>query len=499
MLLPPYIHHPSCTHHVPVIAEQLTYILNLTVSEGKLPLEWKSARVMPLHKGGDRDNLDNYRPISRLCCLAKVLESLVNDQVKSFLSTFSVLSPFQSGFRAQHSTISAATLVVNDIVTALDQEKHCAALFIDLSKAFDTVDHSLLLHCLASLGLDNTSLNFFLNYFSDRRQCVSVGTVRSEFLPLTKGVPQGSILGPVLFTIYINNILTALGDSCKAHLYADDTIIYCTADSLESANLKLQHAFDHLQRAFKELKLVLNASKTKVMFFTKSRNIDVNSFQISLSNGSILERVKEYKYLGLWIDEKLTFKHHVDILSSKLRQKIGFLYRNRSNFPPSCRKRVIESVFMSVLDYGDVIYRHAAVTTLKALDSVYHSALRFITQDKYNTHHCVLYDKVGWTSLAARRDYHWYQFIFKGISGRLPPYITSLLDWNVSSYQTRSSKWLVCTVPQMSTKLGRTAYSYDAANTWNSIQNSLKLDTLPSLNDFRNLVFSICVSPCNCF
>ena len=137
-------------------------------------------------------------------------------------------------------------------------------------------------------------------------------------------------------------------------------------------------------------------------------------------NGADIERVTEYKYLGIWIDEKLTFKHHIELLAGKLRQKIGFLYRNRASFPILRRKRVIEAVFLSVLDYGDIIYRHAAASTLKCLDSVYHSSIRFITGDSYDTHHCILYNKVGWSSLAERRELHWHLFLYKAILGDCP-------------------------------------------------------------------------------
>ena len=166
-------------------------------------------RIIPLHKGGDKDNLDNYRPISTLPCLAKVLETLVNSQLKCFLSSHSILSPHQSGFRPNHSTITAITLVTNDIVSALDMRKHCAVLFVDLSKAFDTVDHQLLLKRLSDIGLDTDACAWFHGYLSARRQCVKSPHGNSEFLSITKGVPQGLVLGSVLFTLYINELVSS--------------------------------------------------------------------------------------------------------------------------------------------------------------------------------------------------------------------------------------------------------------------------------------------------
>ena len=427
-----------------------------------------------------------------------MLESSVNNQVKAFLSSHSVLSPHQSGFRSNHSTISATTLVINDIVSALDNKKHCAAIFIDLSKAFDTVDHSLLMNRLYSIGFDKSACSWFQNYLSGRHQCVKAGKARSDLLQLTKGVPQGSILGPVLFTIYINDIILPLKD-CQAHLYADDTIIYCNADSVQLAIDKLQLAFDTLQYELFKLKLVLNAKKTKFMVFSRTRNSDHTSLRISAKNGTDIEMVTEYKYLGIWLDNKLSFRTHIDNLASTLRQKVGFLYRNRSSFPLICRKRVIEAVFLSVLDYGDVIYKAAAPSTLKSLDSVYHSALRFITGDSYSTHHCILYDKVGWSPLAVRRDQHWYLFVFKAIIGKLPPYLASLLVWKSRPNITRSNDWLTLEVPHVRTNQGKTAFHYSAPNSWNYLQLSLKINQTITLEKFRGLLTGPQAHVCNCF
>ena len=237
------------------------------------------------------------------------------------------------------------------------------------------------------------------------------------------------------------------------------------------------------------------------MIFSRDRDADFNGLNISTADSSIIERVTEYKYLGIWLDEKLTFKSHVDKLVSKLRQKIGFFYRNRANFPMISRKRVIEAVFMSVLDYGDVIYRNASSSTLKSLDAVYHSALRFITGDIYSTHHCILYNKVGWSSLSDRRNQHWLLFIYKTFIGKHPPYISDLLNWSVRTYHTRSSEWLLLQPPPLPrTDFGMSAFNRSAPNTWNTLQYStLRLTKLVSIAQFRALVTNTSGTICTCF
>ena len=164
-----------------------------------------------------------------------------------------------------------------------------------------------------------------------------------------------------------------------------------------------------------------------------------------------------------------------------------------------CRKKVVEAVFMSVLDYGDVIYRNASITTLLPLDTVYHSALRFITGESYSTHHCTLYDRVGWSSLSERRTKHWHQFIFKAIDGKLPPYITLLLNWRPRTRGTRSNEWLALDIPSVRSELGKSAFCFDAPTSWNTLQQTLKINTPISYGQFNNLLSNLPTSICDCF
>uniref|UniRef100_A0A3Q3IMY9 Reverse transcriptase domain-containing protein n=1 Tax=Monopterus albus TaxID=43700 RepID=A0A3Q3IMY9_MONAL len=228
------------------IAEPLSYVFNLSLSSNEIPVIWKSAFVLPLLKEGDPSEVNNYRPISKLCVLAKILEKIVSDQLKGFLESNYILSPFQSGFRKQHSTVTATLKFLNDVLQALDCKKHCVALFIDLSKAFDTVDHVLLINSLLRIGLSEGAIPWFRNYLSNRRQAVQLGGSSSSFLEILKGVPQGSVLGPILFSIYINNVCDNLTNAMY-HFYADDTVIYCCSSTLAQAAKCLQHAFDIVQ------------------------------------------------------------------------------------------------------------------------------------------------------------------------------------------------------------------------------------------------------------
>ena len=170
---------------------------------------------------------------------------------------------------------------------------------------------------------------------------------------------------------------------------------------------------------------------------------------------------------------------------SKLRLQLGFYFRNSACFSQSARKKLVEATFLPVLDYGDVFYRNSTKALLQSLDSVYHSALRFITRANHYTHHCALYEMVGWPSLHLRRNKHWLIFVYKAIVGQLPLYMNSLITVNSKGHNLRSSRYILLNVPLMKTEFGKTAFIYSASTAWNEIQRSLKLSVFISLNEFK--------------
>ena len=381
-------------------------------------------------------------------------------------------------------------------------KKHCASLFIDFSKAFDTVDHEVLLQRLANIGLSNSAVGWFSNYLSDRTQCVKIDDCSSDTLTVHKGVPQGSILGPLLFTIYIND-LGKYVQNANAHFYADDTIIYCFGESVLMAVEHLQAAFKEMEAQLLSLRLVLNVDKTKMMIFTKSRDTTNCWPTLFTAQGTLIETVTTYKYLGIILDKNVSFKPHIENLTKKLKVRLGFYFRHKSCFSFVSKKRLIAATFIPLLDYGDVLYMNACSTSLHMLDASYHCALRFITGYKSLTHHCTLYSKVGWLSLSARRLLHWCTFIYKDITGLLPSYLCTYLTFKSdSSYSLRSLDFLSTSVPRTCTEFGKRAFMYSAPSAWNTVQKTLKLQELITMNDFKTRITCFLMANfgvCKCF
>lgn len=200
-----------------------------------------------------------------------------------------------------------------------------------------------------------------------------------------------------------------------------------------------------------------------MLFSNYLRNIS-DGLHIYALVGSFIEQVPSHKYLGFWIDNNQIFFKHTDELVKKLRFKVGFFYRNVSSFSLNSRKQIVQSTFLPVLHYGDIIYWNAAATTLKPLDAVYHSALHFITGDSFNTHHYILCQKVGWSSLKSRRSLHYSIFVYKALLYTLPNDLTSLLKYKNIRHQTRSQVWLTLEIPRVATELGKSAFSYNATH-----------------------------------
>uniref|UniRef100_A0A8C7RB61 Reverse transcriptase domain-containing protein n=1 Tax=Oncorhynchus mykiss TaxID=8022 RepID=A0A8C7RB61_ONCMY len=395
-----------------IVATPITSLFNLSFVSSEIPKDWKAAAVIPLFKGGDTLDPNCYRPISILPCLSKVFESQVNKQITDHFESHHTFSAMQSGFRAGHGCTSATLKVLNDILTAIDKKHYCAAVFIDLAKAFDSVNHHILIGRLNSLGFSNDCLAWFTNYFSDRVQCVKSEGLLSGPLAVSMGVPQGSILGPTLFSVYINEVALAAGESL-IHLYADGTILYTSGPSLDTVLTTLQASFNAIQLSFRGLQLLLNTSKTKCMLFNRSLPAPTRLSNITTLDGSDLEYVDNYKYLGVWLDCKLSFQTHIKHLQSKVKSRIGFLFRNKASFTHAAKHTLVKLTILPILDFGDVIYKIASNTLLNKLDAVYHSAIRFVTKAPYTTHHCDLYALVGWPSLHTRRQTHWLHVIYK--------------------------------------------------------------------------------------
>ena len=305
------------------IARPLHHIFLLSFEQGIVPTQLKIAKVVPIFKNGDRCNMDNYRPISLLSCFSKILEKIVSSRLSSFLNTCNILSEWQFGFRPHHSTIHPMIHLTNFLSNAINEKKHSLAIFCDLRKAFDCCDHSILLAKLHKYGIRGAELSWFESYLSDRKQFVMINGKNSMLISVLLGVPQGSILGPLLFLLYINDL--PLASKLFTLLFADDTTLLASADSVASLNLFVNTEFKKICDFFRTNKLMLHPDKTKILFFSNTQNgegvqIFCNFNNDTFDNPDLIkllplissnDDIPAAKFLGVYFDANLSFKYQV--------------------------------------------------------------------------------------------------------------------------------------------------------------------------------------------
>ena len=342
-----------------VIAPTVTFLVNLSLSTGSVPDEWKKARVVPLYKSGGRENMDNYRPISILPVLSKILEKAVNFQLQQYLKKFDLLSPAQSGFRQHHSTESAVIYFTDEIRRNADAGRLTGALFVDLKKAFDTVPHKELISKLERFGFVDNSIAWFTNYLSNRSQVVSLGNNLSSPLAVENGVPQGSILGPVLFSLYINDLPSCINFS-NVIMYADDTVIFFSSAQLMEVELKLNMELTSLSQWLCGNKLLLNLKITEFMVFGTQQRLHrqgIEGIDIALGGESV-KHCDAFKYLGVILDSSLSLNQHIDYVKKKVSKMLGIFSRARPSLTIESANRLFKSMILPILDYcGAVFHR----------------------------------------------------------------------------------------------------------------------------------------------
>ena len=338
----------------PEICLPLSIIFNKSIESATFPDSMKLGDIMPVYKSKDRASCTNYRPISLLPVVSKILERIIYKRVYHYLTQYNLLYNSQYGFRAKHSTINAVTEFVGKVAEGFENGESTLGVFLDLSKAFDTIDHDILLYKLERYGIRGHCNQWFKSYLTGRTQQVKYNEVRSKALPVKCGVPQGSVLGPLLFIIYTNDIHRSLSESCCI-LFADDTTVYMTdSDQTKLATCMVQD-MNTLCDWFKANKLSLNLDKTNcIMFHPKGHSID-HDFKLIIGHCQI-NLVNDTKFLGLYIDQHLNWACHL----TKVRLKISsglFMLNNVRNLIPSEQKKTIYMSFInSHLVYGAMLW-----------------------------------------------------------------------------------------------------------------------------------------------
>lgn len=386
----------------------ITHICNLAIRTGKFPKALKKAMVHPIHKGGDRDVVNNYRPISILPSLSKILERVINNSLVSFLEANNILSKNQYGFRKGLSTEDAVVSLTDFIVKKVDDRFKCLGIFLDLSKAFDTVSVPLLIKKLEKSGVRGIVLDLLVDYLSDRTQFVKINSHSSELLQLNYGVPQGSILGPTLFLLYVNELCNLTAQNTRIFSYADDTAIIAYGDTWEEAISNAENVLSVAMSWLSNNLLTLNIEKTKYLTFAIRScdhppivTIQAHSCSNALNKCSCfaLSRVSSIKYLGILLDNCLNWYKHLDYLTSRTRKLIFIFKKIRNSADYETLRIVYTALCESILTYCIPAWGGSCKTTFINLERSQRAVLKVMFRKPYRYPTKLLYSELSFLTV----------------------------------------------------------------------------------------------------
>ena len=483
---------------LPRITTVLTNIINTSFELNQFPERWKKALITPIPKCDVPLQESDFRPISLLPTFSKILEKAANIQIVAYLLKHDLLDPYQSAYRKNHSTFTALLKITDDILDSIDDSKITLLIFLDFSKAFDTVNHKILLAKLKILGFQNDTCEWINSYLSNRYQQVVCGNEKSDWIHIENGVPQGSILGPLLFTILVSDMRWHIWDG-SYHQYADDTDLLLET-SVENVNVtmtKANNVLDKINTYCNDNFLNLNAGKTKYMFLgsrpaiKKLESISLNDLKI---DGTVLERVKIAKNLGITFDELLTWTKHINLNISKAVGSFINLSRFKRFLNAKSKSLLCESIILSRFNYCDAVYLNIDLYLQKKIQKIQDMCCRFIF-DKKRSDHCdyqVMRNQLGWLSMNQRREIHCMTMMYKILHGLAPNYLQDMFSYQheiqTGGVTTRGSRdnqlWIDKSIKS---KIHRDSFKYYVPCQYNKLP--AKIRDCKTVNSFRtNLV-----------
>lgn len=461
------------TTHCSALIKPVTHLVNLSIRVGKFPQSWKQAIITPIFKAGAKNQASNYRPISILPAFSKILEKIIIEQLVEHLEGNKLINSKQFGFRAGYSTEMANCYLTENIKSKLDKGNVVGAVFIDLKKAFDTVNHNILLNKLTTFNFSEHAIGWFASYLEHREQRVKINTELSTSLQSTMGIPQGSILGPLLFSLYINDLPTCC-QSANCQMYADDTVIYASARTPTIVAETLTKEMEGISQWLKENHLTLNFKKTVSMCFSIRGKIKCT---IKIDQEAI-EEVEELNFLGIILDHQLKFNTHINKLCKTVRTNLNCFRMIRHHIPVKAALLFFHAMILSHLSYCVTVWGQASQTTVKPIMSLYKQALKIMDQKPIMWHHCLIVQKYKLLNFESFIKFSFLKLIFKCINNQAPavlcPFVTKI---NTRGVATRRAAGGNCIAEGRKTTFGHSSFSVIGTHFWNDLPTEIKTET----------------------
>jgi hypothetical protein len=474
-----------------ILGPTITSLVNLSLSSGTFPTSFAHALVQPLLKKQSLapDELSNYRPISNLTFLSKVLERVVKKRLDSHLASNSLFVPFQSAYRKFNSTETALLTVHDHVIGSMDQGKVTALIMLDLSAAFDTIDHNILLHRLQHwYGLTGEALNWFASYLTFRSQAVLINGKISKSAPLVCGIPQGSVLGPLLFCLYMAPLGEILGrNRTNYHFFADDTQLFVSfnCDSCSQSLAQLSAAFADAQSWLFTNKLMLNPSKTEFLLLGTVQQLCKFELLTSVKLGdTVVQRSCCARNLGVILDSNMSFSKHVDAICRAAFYHIRDIRRISRHVPSNALVPLANALVSSRLDYCNSLLVGISKSNVAKLQRVQNALARVITRTPKYDHITPVLKSLHWLPIAQRIKFKLGLLVYKTLVYGEPDYLRAKLTYPTYNYNTRAAGTGKLHVPRTKWVLGERAFSVAGPRFWNSLDENIRMSD--SLASFRS-------------
>jgi hypothetical protein len=462
------------------LAEPLTLLINQCILENTFPSEMKKANITPLYKKKDKLNKDNYRSVNLLPILSKILEKALFNQVYEYMAP--LFHSYLTGFRKGHGCQDILIRMTEDWRESLDNNLTIGVIAIDLSKAFDCMPHGLLLAKMSAYGFDEDSCKLMGSYLMNRHQRVKIGETFSDWVKNIKGVPQGSILGPLLFNIFINDFLYFDFNS-KIYNYADDNTLSCVESDLTLLKQKLESDCLQAMQWFEFNSMKANASKFQLMFLSRNESLETHSINISIGSTDI-RSTHSINILGIELDNKLRFQLHTDEICGQAAKQINALKRIKQHLDKQCKQVIYNTYINSNFNYCSVVWMFINKTNMEKLEKTNKRAMRFVS-NRNNMSYEDMCSHEKQLSVRKRCMKTVAVLMYKLRKNLAPGFLNDLITLQETQYDMRDNEKFV--MPQYNTvQFGKNSIKYFGAKLWNTLP--LRIKEKPSLSTFKSAV-----------
>lgn len=450
-----------------ILIPVLTYLINNVFSEGKYPEELKSTIIIPIHKEGDKNKPENFRPIALTSVFSKIMEKIIKQRIMSYLKKIQFISSKQYAFQENTNTQTAVLDLITEVENEIENGKYTVIIFLDLKKAFDTISKDILISKMEKIGIRGKQLELIRSYLRNRPQVTKVGETSSSVSYAKYGVPQGSVLGPLLYLIYINDI-EKIKKNGNIYLFADDTCLFYSGKSMREIQDNITEDMVTLEEWFKKNLLTINAKKTKYMIVT-NKNKRITEIDIKINNTTI-ERTDCYKYLGLWIDKQLTWNTHTDRIRKKLNPLVGALRKVAEYLPTSTLQSIYHSLIISKISYLLGIWGNTSKGNLQRMQTMQNKAIKAIYKMPYRTSTRKIHENQMLVS--TRVEYEQLVTIKEILNGRGKVDINLTRNEQIHNHQTRNKSKIHLGTQR--TNMGKKRITYVGTKLYNRLPIGIK-------------------------